>query len=1089
MRNITGKTIHLTGIIFFLILTSLLYAQDTHPLMRYPDICDDLIAFSYARDIWTVPVEGGTATRLTVNEGEEYNPKFSPDGSLIAFSAEYDGNDDVYVMDRLGGNIKRLTFHPESDVVVGWNPANNKIIFNSTRKSGNDYYHLFMVAPDGTGFEEVPVFECAVGSFSPDGRSIAYNRVNRLYRTWKRYFGGTASDIYLYEFETGNFKRITDFKGEDRLPMWIGDKIYFSSDRNGTLNIFSYDLATHEFDYLTQHKYYDVRFPSDGAGKIVYELGGTLRVLDLQSGQDRQVDIRIGSDAPEVRPYLRDISDLITEIALSPSGQRALLVARGEIFNLPAEEGTTLNLSHNSGSREKDAVWSPDGSRVAYISDVSGEYEIYVIDSRGESEPIKLTTHTSGYRHALKWSPDSKKLAYADETLRCYYLDIATRKITQVDKADYEHMDVSQNVKEISDFSWSPDSRYIAYSKMNEDLLNRIYIYSLEENRSYQISNDQFSDFNPVFTPDGEHLIFISNRRFEPVFCDFEWEMVYKKIAGIYDLILRRDGQPIFPYKNDGDAVEDTAPAKDTGKKDADKTIIDFDGLYQRIEAFPLENGNYRSVTVNDDFVFYLNGAEGDYNPFEFRDLEPRKLYAFSIEDREEKEITNSTTGYVLSADGNKILYRSGDRLVLINADNSGAGGDDLDLSGVSMLIDPRAEWTQIFNEAWRLERDYFYDPGMNGVDWPAMKEKYGSLVKYASCRQDIEYLIGELIGELSCSHTYVYDGENRREAEPVSVGMLGADYAVDAASNRYKIEHIIRTTDWTRGNLPPLNQPGVNINEGDYILRVNNREVTADSSIYSYFQNLANQLITLTVNDKPTLSGAREVLVKPTGGEFSMRFYQWAERNRQIVDSISGSQLGYMYFPDTYTSSAREFARQYYGQTNKKGLVIDARNNGGGLGPEVFLHRLQARPLAYWTRRYSHDQVSPYYVSDAYMVCVTDRHAGSGGDEFPYQFRLRGMGPVIGTRTWGGLVGISTYMKLVDGGEVTVPDYRIYSREGKWVVENEGVIPDITVDLNPAEMARGYDAQLHKAIELLQEEIRNNPREWPRHEPFPSEK
>ena len=639
MRNFSGKALSILVIILFFALAAIASAQEARPLMRYPDICDDLIVFTYGRDIWTVPQEGGMAERLTLHEGEEYNPKFSPDGSLIAFSAEYDGNDDVYIMDRYGGNIKRLTYHPGRDVVVGWNPANNKIIFNSARKGGIEYNHLFMIAPDGTGLEDVPLFECALGSFSEDGKRIAYNKVNRLYRTWKRYYGGTASDVYLYDFETGIQKQLTDFRGEDRLPMWLGNKIYFSSDRNGTLNIYSYDLVTEEINQVTQHNYYDVRFPSGNKSRIVYELRGTLHVLDIHTGQDRQVDIQIGADAPEVRPYFRDVSDMITGMALSPAGQRALLVARGEIFSLPSEKGQTLNLSNNSGSREKDAVWSPDGTKIAYISDISGEYEIYIVDRKGESSPVKLTTHTSGYRHTLKWSPDSRKLAYADETLRCYYLNIDTRKITEVDKADYEHMDVSQDVKAISDFSWSPDSRYIAYSKLNEDLLYRIYIYSLEQNRNYQISSDQFSDFNPVFTPDGNHLIFISNRRFDPVFCDFEWEMVYKKIAGIYALTLQKNGQPLFPYINDEEESADQQTADNPVDQNDNKTIIDFEGLYQRIEPFPVDNGNYRGLTVNDDFVFYLNSEDGDYNPFEFRSWGPRKLYAFSFEDREEKEI------------------------------------------------------------------------------------------------------------------------------------------------------------------------------------------------------------------------------------------------------------------------------------------------------------------------------------------------------------------------------------------------------------------------------------------------------------------
>ena len=1094
MVEILGNKRRLILLVIMFILPTMILAQDARPLMRYPDITDDLIVFVYGRDIWTVPSAGGIASRLTLHEGHEYTPKFSPDGSLIAFTAAYDGNNDVYVMDRYGGNIKRLTYHPSSDIVIGWNTAKNKIIFNSSRKSGLEYKHLFMISPDGSGLEDIPVFECAFGSFSVDGKSIAFNKVDRLDRTWKRYYGGTATDVYLYNFETQEQLQLTDYKGEDHLPMWLDNKVYFNSDRDGVLNIYAYDLHTNLIEQITRHSDYDVQRPSAGGSKIIYELCGTLWVLDTQTGQTNKVDVQIKADAPEVRPYVRDVSDMITNIELSPTGQRALLVARGELFTVPAEHGQTRNLSNNCGSREKDAVWSPDGTKVAYLSDVSGEYEIYIVDPKADSAPFKLTTHQSGYRHSLKWSPDSKKLAYADETLRCFYIDITTKKIIEIDKADYEHMDVAQDVKPISDYSWSPDSRYLAYSKMGSDLLYKIYIYALEENRIYQISNDLFNDFNPAFTLDGQHLVFISNRRFEPVFCDFEWEMVYKKIAGIYCLTLQKDGEALFPYRHDeensGDSTITEKKSSDkSGKVKSNKTVIDFKGLYQRIEAFPVDNGNYRNLSVNDNRVFYLNSEEGDYNRFEFRDLGPRTLHAFLLEDREESTMIEGITDYKLSPSGNKIIYQSGNTIGIVDASASNASGQKLDLSDVTMKIDPIREWTQIFNDVWRLERDYYYDPGMHGLDWPAMKEKYGSLVKYASCRQDLEYLIGELIGELSSSHTYVYAGDNRKTAEYISVGLLGADYEVDSVANRFKIARIIRTSDWTRSRVPPLAKPGLNIKEGDYILKVNGQAVTADRSIYSYFQGLSGRQVILSVNEIPNLNGAREVIVEPVGREFAMRFYSWAEQNRRLIDSLSGGEIGYIYFPDTYTSSAREFARQYYSQTNKKGLVIDARYNGGGLGPEIFLHRLAERPLAYWSRRYSHDQISPYYVSDAHMVCLTDKHAGSGGDEFPYQFRLRGMGPVVGTRTWGGLTGISAYMYLLDGGVVTVPDYRIYDDAGKWVIENEGVTPDIVIELHPAEMQRGYDAQLHKAIELLKNKIKTEPRQWPRHEPYPSEK
>ncbi len=1067
------------------------------PLLRFPDVHGEMIVFVSGEDIWRASTSGGMATRLTIHDGAERFPKFSKDGTLIAFTGDYDGNTDVYVMNVDGGDIRRVTYHPGGDEVIGWHPTKNKILFRSTRDSYSRFERLYLAGPDGSGLEPLILHEAAQGSFSPDGGKIAYNRVARENRTWKRYRGGKAQEVYVYDFATDQDRNLTQYDGTDRIPMWIGDKIYFSSDRDRVLNLYSVDPESGRIEQITRHGEYDVRRPSMGGSKIVYEQAGAIWLLDVATHETHEVPIRIGADAAEARAYLKDVSDAVTAFDCSPTGARALVVARGEVFSVPKKEGPTRNLSRDCGARDKDAAWSPDGKRVAYLSDRNGEYEIYLVDPKGEGEAIRLTHHKDGYRHTLRWSPDSRKIAFADQTLRCYFLDVETKEITEVDKAEFENVDVSLDVKPIYDFNWSPDSRFLAYSKMNADLVFQVFIYSLEEGRARQVSDGLFSDFGPVFSADGEHLFFLSNRRFNPTFCDFEWEMVYKDVAGVYVLTLRKDGPALLPLESDEEPTASDDDEREDGDEkgesenggegdEEDRVAIDFDGLSSRIEALPLSPGNYRRLGVNKSSLFYLNAEKGDFNRFEYRGTGPMTLHSFSFDKRKEATVIERIDGYKLSADGKKVVYKKGKSVGIIDASAKDSKGKKVDLSGLKMWLDPKLEWQQIFNEAWRMERDFYYEPDMHGLDWEAMRKKYGRLIPLATCRQDIRFIVGELIGELNTSHTYVFGGDRRRTADRVNVGMLGVDWEIDEAADRYRFKRIFRVVGWTRGMFPPLARSGVDVREGDYLLRVNGQEVTAGRSVYAYFQGLGGKRVSLLVNDKPTAEGAREFLVEPARGERTLRYLDWVEHNRQVVAKASDGQIGYIHLPDTYTRSAREFPKYFYGQTRKKGLVVDGRYNGGGLDPDIFLQRLDKKLLTYWTRRYSHDQTTPAVVTRAHLACLTNRQAGSGGDMLPMEFKIRGMGPVIGTRSWGGLVGVSMFVRLIDGGGLTAPDYRIYDRSGKWIVENVGVAPDIEVDLQAAEMARGYDAQLMKAVEVLMKKIDDEPRPWPGHAPFP---
>ncbi len=1077
----SGKAMNIAMLLIVILLAPALTAGAQDPFMQYPDIQGNTIVFASGGDLWKVPAEGGTACRLTFSDGRDSFPEISPDGSLVAFTGEYDGNADVYVMNTDGGNITRLTWHPGTDEVVGWNAARNKIIFTSGRNSPSRYVKMYLVSPDGTGLEEMIMYDAARGSFSPDGMKIAYNKDSQDNATWKRYRGGRAQEIYVYDFATDKETNITNHDGSDRWPMWIGDKIYFSSDRDRVLNIWSYDPATAKTEQVTRHTEYDVRHPDFGGNQVVYELGGDIWKLDLASGVSARVPVRIQQDMEERRPFMKDVSRNITRADISPSGSRALIVARGDIFTLPEKEGPVRNLTASPGARDKDAAWSPDGKWIAYFSDAAGEYELYVMKPDGSEKPLKLTSLGTGYRHTLKWSPDGRKIAWTDQTLTLWFIDVATKAITRVDKEEYENVDVSLDVKSIFDYSWSPDSRYIVYSKMNEDFMYQLYVYGLETKIANCISNGLFHDFNPLFTADGEHIVFISNRRFEPTYCDLEWEMVYQKIAGIYAITLRKDGRSLTPFKSDEEPAVKAVPAAAPAPV---SVRIDFDGITDRTEALPLEKGNYRSLAINEKSLFWLNSDEGNFNRFEVAGHGPMNLGSWSFKTAKASSLAEGIDDFRLSADGSTIVFRKDGGVSLMPAD--GGNPVPLKLSDLKVWYDPVSEWKQIFNEAWRMERDYYYESGMHGQDWAAMKQKYEKLADRATCRQDLTFIIGEMIAELNTSHTYVYGGDSKRRADPVNIGMLGADYSVDKQNNLYRFAKIFREEDWSREAWPPLAKPGVSVVVGDYLLRVNNVDVTADKEIYSYFTGLSGKQVTLTVNSKPTLTGAREVTVVPAGSEAAFRYMDWLESNRLAVDKASGGKIGYIYLPDTWNGSATDFPRYFYSQTKKEGLIIDGRFNGGGLDPEIFLQRLQKKPHAYWTRRQSVDQPIPHLAVDARMALITNRYAGSGGDELPYEFRWFGMGPIIGTRTWGGLVGVSQFIELIDGGSITAPDYRIYNEKGEWVVENEGVTPDIIIDVDSKKYSEGYDTQLMKAVEVVMKKISEEPRSLPKHQPYP---
>lgn len=1052
-------------------------AVNPRPLLRFPNIHGDQLVFVHGEDVWTAPAEGGRALRLTDDPGQDSHPFFSPDGSKIAFSSEAGGNSDVWVMNSDGSNRRRLTFHPGPDEVLGWQPVSGKILFRSGRLSWNRFDRLFVISPDGSGLEVLPLHEAARGAYSPDASKIVYNRVSREDRTWKHYRGGLAQDLWLYDFATKKDRKLTDFPGTDHLPMWIGDRIYFASDRAGKFDLYSSTPEGADLRQETHSKDWDILRPSSDGVRIVYEKGGDLWIFDPSTKAESQVDIVIPTPASETLPYRRKTASLITDAAVSPGGGRALISARGEVFTIPVAHGETRNLSRTPGARERHAVWSPDGKTIAWFSDADGEMDVWIRDADSDAPAHRISDLGPGFRHNLRFSPDARLLAFGDQKLQLLVLNISDGTVKILDKAPREPMDTSLENKEISDFAFSTDSQYIAWARVGEDMVSHVFIADLETGAKHDVSDGRFNDFGPCFSTDGRHLFFLSNRSFEPTLGDFEWEMVYKNMTRIYALRLQSETPRVFPLLSDG--VKEAEITPETPKQ---TPKIDWAGLKDRIEVLPPPPGNYRRLRTDGKSLFFLNSERGDYNPFEFRPQVLTSLGALDLRKGATRTLREGLKGYELAADTEHILWRSAHGVGIDSSHSLNSKSAELNLKGMVTEVVPRAEWRQIFNEAWRMERDYFYDPNMRGLDWKMLGKKYGKLVDRATCPQDMEFIIGELIGELGTSHSYVYAGDAHREAEGVNVGMLGADFSADQGAWRFN--KIYRIADWSRQVFPPL--MGKKVSEGDYLLAVNGVPVNDHREVYAWFQGLAGQQVRLKVNSTPEEEGAREVRVKTIRSEYILRYQAWVEHNRHIVDAASGGKIGYIHFPDTYLGSATEFPRQYYSQVKKAGLIIDGRYNAGGLDPFIFLNRLARKPISYWSRRYSEDQRTPWYVSNARMVCLTNRQAGSGGDELPYTFRFLKMGPIIGTRTWGGLVGYSADIDLMDGSGLTAPNYRIYTPDSKWIIENVGVIPDIQIDNDPAEMMQGHDAQLEKAIQVLMEEIQAQPLTDPTHPPIP---
>jgi tricorn protease len=1070
-------------------------------MLRYPDVSADRIAFLYADDLWTVPREGGLATPLASPPGEETRPRFSPDGKTLAFVGNYDGNADIYTVPIDGGVPKRVTWHPATENLNEWT-SDGRLIFAAgqmgTYPRTNELWTV-----DARGGLPVKLPVPYGGNATIHGDWLAYTLHAVDHRTWKRYRGGMAMDVWLYNLKTNESKRVTDWAGTDSLPMWAGDDLVYVSDDGPShkLNLWKYERATGTRTQLTQYADFDVKWPamgpgSAGKGEVVFQHGADLVLFDVATGQAHTVDVRIPGARPALRAQTFEAGKLAANESLSPSGKRVLLEARGEIWSVPVEHGSARNLTRSAGAADRDPVWSPDGDWIAWFSDASGEYELYVAKADGTSEPRKVTSGADRFLSRPVFSPDSKKIAFWDLAGALQLADVATGKLTRVDADPWAPFPPPR-------VAWSADSAWIAYARAGENILNAIWLYDVKAGKATQVTSGRFNDNWPVFDPKGKFLYFVSIRDFTaPAYEDIGTTFVYTEAGHLYAVPLTKKEKSPIALKNDeegddekkgddgdddkknGEDKKDGEDKKGGGdKKDKDAEAkekekpkpvkIDLDGFEARAVLLPVPRGNFADLAVTDEGKLVYtraprSGSDGK-GKIEIYDFDPKKP---------EKEVLTVVDGvdtFRISEDGKKLLVRKDQDLFTVDAQDDQKLEKQIALGELKVTVeDPRAEWRQMFHEAWRLERDFFYQENMHGVDWNAMRDQYGALVEEAASRSDLAYIIKELISELNIGHAY-YSDDGPPGVPQVPIGMPGADFALE--NGAYRIAKIYGGAPWDADARGPLEEPGLDVKVGDYLLAVNGRPVDVSKAPWAAFQGLADKTVTLTVSSKSTLDAtARRIVVKLAKNESALRFRSWVEANRAYVEKQSGGKIGYVYVPNTGIDGQNELFRQFYGQLEAQALIVDERWNGGGQIPNRFVELLDRPAANYWARRDGKDWPWPIDSQQGPKAMLINGLAGSGGDYFPFYFKRRGLGPLIGTRTWGGLVGISGNPNLIDGASVTVPTFGFYETDGTWGIEGFGVAPDIEVIDDPAKMKGGKDIQLDAAIDYLAQELEKNP-------------
>jgi tricorn protease len=1065
-------------------------------LCRYPTLYGNTIVFEAGGNLWRVDRNGGTASRLTTDKGFDIMPRFSPDGKTIAFTGDYDGNTDVYTMPADGGPVTRLTFHSDvvngaplrwgpDNMVVSWTPDGKNIVFLSRRNTFNTWFgRLFSVPVEGGLPEQLPLPKGGLLSYNRDGSKIAYNRIFRNFRTWKDYYGGLAQDIWIYDFNTKKIERITDWKGTDTYPMWYNNKIYFASDRDssGRLNIWSYDLQTKEFKQITHFKDYDIDWPSLGNDGIAFQCGGSLYVLDLPSETLHKINVTVPNDDTQLRPRWVDASKDIGSFDIAPNGKRALFDARGDIFTVPEEHGNTRDLTQTSDAREQYPAWSPDGKWIAYTTDITGESEVAIRPSDGSGKEEILTKSKNKYFYGPTWSPGSDKLVFSDNNKTLWYFNIKDKKLVRVDSSIWN---------EIHDYSWSPDGLWLAYSKSSQNNFGSIYLYNLKDDMITDISTGMDNDGSPAFSADGKYLYFVSARNENPLSSQIEFNFATTKMNGIYVTTLRKDEEsPFAPQSDEGstEAKKDTAKksSEEKEKSGALKPIkIDLDGLMSRAVPLPIPSGNIYGLLTAGDMIYYVTYPSTVVDGPPVPGKKP-VLYVFDMKKRKNSELVSSVSSYALSADGSKILYVQGGKYIIADAKPGGSKEDEktLDLSEMKMEVNPVKEWNEMFHQAWRLEHEFFYNKDMNGKNWDEIGAKYAKLLPELSCREDLNYVIGEMIGELQNSHCYVGGGDEPENASNPT-GLLGVDFALDKASGRYYFKKIYPGDNTRDDYRSPLTEPGVDAKDGDFLLAVDGHELKAPTNPYGLFINTLGKTVALTLADNADGKNKHDVTVKPISNELNLRLKDWIDHNREVVNKESDGKIGYIYLTDMEELGLDQFIRQFYPQIRKDGLIIDERYNEGGNVDQIILERLRRVLIGMETNRQGAPGTTPGEVFHGYMAALMNHYSASDGDIFPYYFKKYKLGPVIGERSWGGVRGIRGYWNLLDGGYITISEFSIYGLSSEWVVENHGVEPDIEVDNLPGDVMSGKDAQLDEAVKYLMKKIKDNPPKIPQRPPL----
>ena len=1028
-------------------------------LLRFPATNGSEIVFSYAGDLYKVSINGGEARRLTSYTGYELFARFSPDGKTIAFTGGYDGNNEVYTMPAEGGEPVRVTYTATNsrddlgdrmgpnNIVMTWTPDGNEIVYRNRIGDGFSG-KLYTVGKDGGLSQAIPLPEGGFCSYAPDGKRLAYNRVMREFRTWKYYKGGMADDVWIYDPDKRTVENITHNEAQDIFPMWIGDEIYFASDRDHTMNLFVYNTQTKQTTKVTNFTEYDVKFPSCFGNTIVFENGGYIYKLDASTKQAEKVSVTLAADNVYARTEYKAGADYVTTVSVSPNGKRLAVTSRGEVFNVPTKDGVTKNITRSPGAHDRCAVWSPDGKWIAYISDATGETEIYLQDAEG-GEPVQATKNNDTYIWNLNWSPDSKTIVYTDRKNRVRALDVASKRVTTLSEFP---MGAPRQV------TFSPDSRWITYARVAENNYSIIYLYNMVEKKEYPVTDKWYESASPVFSTDGRYLVFSSNRDFDPTYGQLEWNHVYNNMGGVYLALLAADTPSPFLERDEAGVSAEEAQTEAAGE--AVPTVkVDPEGLSDRILHLPLPGSRYYSLFSDGERVYYYNQGKMKY---------------FDLKAQKEETLCEAMMQVEPGKKPALFMKGGGEFYVAELPKASITLSDAVDLADMRVLVDYPKEWAQIYDEAWRAFRDGFYLENMHGKDWKALKEKYACLLPFVKTRLDLNYVIGELIGELGVGHAYVNPGEMPR-GKRVSMGLLGAEISRDK-SGFFRLEKILPGASWSEKLRSPLTEPGIEAQAGDYIVAIDGVPTNSVNDLYKLLVGKANVATELSLNSQPKLDGARRVVIRPLAEEYSLYHYNWIQENIRKVDEATDGRVGYIYIPDMGPEGLNEFSRYFYPQLDKEGLIIDDRANGGGNVSPMILERLAREPYRLTMRRGSNlINTVPDGTLVGPMVCLINKYSASDGDLFPWGFRALGLGKLIGTRTWGGIIGISGPLPYMDGTDIRVPFFTSYDpKTGDWIIENHGVGPDIEVDNDPIREWNGEDQQLDRAIQEVMSQLKD---------------